>query len=76
MMLALDFPRAHPPTYSAWYRTVLPPLPPTMEPQAGDEVVYLPEGHQQYLAATNDKRPPPAQTLRHGRSMRPAEPCR
>lgn len=45
-------------------------------PQAGDCVVYLREGHERYLQDTNDKRPPPWATLRHGRSIRPAEPCR
>lgn len=29
--------------------------------QAGDEVVYLREGHEQYLRNTNDKRQPPWQ---------------
>ena len=40
-----------------------------------DAVVYLREGHAQYLARTNDKRAPPWQSVRHGRTMRPAEPC-
>ena len=44
--------------------------------QVGDDVVYLREGHEQFLAATNAKRPPPWRTLSQGRSMRPAEPAR
>ncbi len=32
--------------------------------QAGDEVVYLREGHAQYLQNTNDKRQPPWQVRR------------
>ena len=39
-------------------------------------MVYLREGHEQFLAATNDKRPPPWRMLSHGRSIRPAEPAR
>ncbi|GAB4817147.1 hypothetical protein N2152v2_004193 [Parachlorella kessleri] len=45
--------------------------------RVGDEVVYLREGHAQYLANTNDKRPPPwQQSVGRGRGMRPANPCR
>ena len=45
--------------------------------QAGDEVVYLREGHAQFLANTNDKRQPPWQGLaRVGGALRAAEPCR
>lgn len=44
--------------------------------QAGDEVVYLREGHAQYLSNTNDKRQPPWQAVTRGRAMRGAEPCR
>lgn len=53
-----------------------PPLPaPRCPVQAGDSVVYLRQGHERFLTATNDKRPPPWQALRGGRAMRPAEPC-
>lgn len=39
-------------------------------------MVYFREGHQRFLDATNDKRQPPWATLRNGRRLRPAEPCR
>lgn len=39
-------------------------------------MVYLREGHDQFLEETRDKRPPPWQLLPGGRSMRAAEPCR
>jgi len=45
-------------------------------PQAGDDVVYLREGHAAVLTATSDKRPPPWQSMHRGRLMRSAEPCR
>lgn len=44
--------------------------------QAGDDVVYLRQGHQRFLEATGDKRQPPWAQLRHGRRLRHAEPCR
>jgi len=45
-------------------------------PQAGDDVVYLREGHAAVVTATSDKRAPPWQTMHRGRLMRSAEPCR
>lgn len=66
---------------AAVHRTSVPPArPSTLHPsslqQAGDACVYLREGHEQYLAAQNDKRPPPWQLLRRQGRLRPAEPCR
>ena len=46
-------------------------------PQAGDEVVYLREGHARLLELTHNKRAAaPWHAVRHGHTMRLAEPCR